>query len=338
MISFVWRTDVHISDRAPSSRTDDWTETVLGKLGQVRDVARREKAAAILDGGDFFHFKSPSKNSHRLVQKIAVHHANYPCPVYCTPGNHDSVYGDYSFLHQQPLGSLYAAGVFKRLYDAHEAEFVENTDLGHLGHFRNIKVRVVGIPYHGPRYEMERFTGITRGDEDILICVAHVLASSTGGKMFEGEDIIRYSDLMGTAPDVFCFGHWHMDQGVTRIKGKTFINVGSLTRGSLSQDNVQRQPACVVIRCIEGHGGNKARVGTEVVRLKVGSAEEVFDVEARQRQVQRQVQMDTFVESIRSSLAPRNPGDTVEDALRAVENVPDDVRERALGFLERAAR
>lgn len=194
-INLVWRTDVHLSDRAPSSRTDDWADTVFDKLGQVRDLAREVKAVAILDGGDFFHIKSPGRNSHALVNRTAEHHSTYPCPVYCTPGNHDCVYGDYSFLPQQPLGVLYSTGVFTRLYDEHEAVFTHD----------GITVRVVGVPYHGTSYDMERFTRIEKGEEDILICVAHVLASHKGGTMFEGEDIIKYKDLVDTAPDVYCF-------------------------------------------------------------------------------------------------------------------------------------
>src|SRR3989344_4231877 len=130
MIRLVWRTDVHMADSGPSSRTDDWTETVLGKLGQVRDVAKKWGASAIIDGGDFFHIKSPSRNSHELIQRVARHHSDYPCPVFCCPGNHDSVYGDYAFLGQQPLGVLFAAGVYKRLYDEHEAIFVESAGGG----------------------------------------------------------------------------------------------------------------------------------------------------------------------------------------------------------------
>jgi len=321
VIKLVWRTDVHMSDRAPSSRTDDWVETVLDKLGQVRDVATLRGAHAILDGGDFFHVKSPIRNSHETVRRVADHHRDYPCPVYCTPGNHDSVYGDHNFLGQQPLGVLFSSGVFRKLYDEHEVVFTEE----------RIKVRVVGIPYHGPRYEMERFTSLVKGDEDVLICVAHVLASEKGGKMFEGEDIVRYSDLLGTAPDVYCFGHWHKDQGVVELGGKTFINIGSLTRGALSQDEVQRRPACAVISCSD-------KVGVEVVRLNVRPAEEVFDVDGRARQVRQQMEMDTFVEKIRASLVPRDAAETLASAVQQVSDVPDDVRERTLRYLEQAEK
>lgn len=322
-INLVWRTDVHMADQGPSSRKDDWVDTVLWKLAQVRDVASKVRAHAILDGGDFFHIKSPTRNSHETVRRVAEHHATYPCPVYCTPGNHDSVYGNYDFLGQQPLGVLFGAGVFKRLYDHHEVVFVEG----------DLKVRVVGVPFHGPRYEMDRFHRLKKGDEDVLICVAHVLASEKGGRMFEGEDIVRYSDLLETAPDVFCFGHWHKDQGIEVLGDKTFINVGSLTRGSLSEDEIQRRPACVVIRVLGRGLGN---LSTETIRLEVNPPEEVFDVEGRARQVRRQVEMDQFVERIRDSLQPLPEEGDLSDAVRNMQDIPLDVRERALAYLEKA--
>lgn len=349
-INLVWRTDVHLSDRAPSSRTDDWADAVFDKLGQVRDLAREVNAAAIIDGGDFFHIKSPTRNSHALVHRTAEHHSTYPCPVYCTPGNHDAVYGDYTFLPQQPLGVLFSTGVFKRLYDGYEVFFAGRRDQMYTKAYPYTKpkggwadgnpfaipknqrngpiVRVVGIPYHGTTYDMDRFTSIQKGDEDILICVAHVLASHKGGTMFEGEDIIKYADLVDTAPDVYLFGHWHKNQGVEEIGGKRFVNIGSLTRGSLSQDNLDRIPSAAVLRCTE------KGVEIEVKPLNVRPAEEVFDVEGRERQVKRQVEMDSFVTAIRDALQPSDEGETLADAVSGMD-MPNEVRERALAYLER---
>lgn len=320
MIKLVWRTDVHLSDVAPASRKDDWAETVLGKLRQVGTVAGKVGAAAVLDGGDFFHVKSPSRNTHDLIRRVAEVHAAYPCPVYGNVGNHDCVYGDYAYLNQQPLGVLFSTGVFKRCYDEHEVVFEKD----------GLRVRVVGIPYHGTTYDMERFRRIKKGDEDFLVCMAHVLASPSGGSMFEGEDIIKYADLAEFAPDVMMFGHWHKDQGVQYVGDKVIVNVGSLTRGALSQDEVERRPACVVLTFEKGKA-----IQAQPVRLRVSPASEVFDVEGKARAETRSTTMAAFVDSIKQKLAAEH-GKDVTDIVAGMVGVSDKVRERVLLYLERA--
>lgn len=320
MIRLVWRTDVHLSDRTPSSRKDDWTESVLGKLRQTVLVANKVKARAILDGGDFFHIKSPSQNSHKLIRAVADLHRESTAPVYACVGNHDCVYGDYSYLNQQPLGVLFSTGVFNRLYDEHEVSFTEG----------GYKVRVVGIPYHGTEYDMDRFD-IKKGDEDVLVVVAHVLASEKGGTMFEGEDIVKYSDIAHLDPDVWLFGHWHKDQGITRIGSKSFVNLGSLTRGSLSQDEITRKPAMAVLSFDPEKG-----INIQVVRLKVKPAEEVFDIDRREQVQARTVTIDAFISSIKQTLVEEE-GKTIEQAIEELENVPVKVREKALLYWEESA-
>lgn len=194
MITLVWRTDLHLADKSPSSRKDNWTLTCLNKIVQVGEIAREVEADAVLDGGDFFHVKAPSRNSHRIVRRVADIHKAYPCPVYANVGNHDCSSGDIRNLPKQPLGVLFSTGVFERLYDEHELLLERD----------GVSVRVVGVPYHGTSYDMERFA-VEKGDEDWLVVIAHVLASEQGGTMFEGEDIVKYSDLEGLDADVFCF-------------------------------------------------------------------------------------------------------------------------------------
>jgi exonuclease SbcC len=129
---------------------------------------------------------------------------------------------------------------------------------------------------------------------------------------------------------VYCFGHWHKDQGVTELGGKQFINIGSLTRGSLSQDEVQRRPACAILKCSD------KGVEVDVVRLKVAPAEEVFDVDKREREVRQQNDMDSFINNIKDSLTEQDDSTDVREAIRSTESVPQEIRERAILYLERA--
>lgn len=319
-ISLVWRTDVHLSDHTPRSRKDEWTDTVLGKLVRVGEIARELGAAAVLDGGDLFDIKSPTRNSHALVRRAIEVHRAYPCPTYGNVGNHDCVYGDYSFLPQQPLGVLYASGAIERCYDEYEAVFERD----------GVKVRVVGVPYHGVKYDLTRFSRIKRGDETHLVVIAHVLASPSGGTLFESEDVIRYSDLDAFEGDVFCFGHWHKDQGIVQTPGgKTIVNVGSLTRGSLSQDDRARIPSVVHLSF------TAESVSATKISVTHAPPEEVFDLEKRDHVEMRENMIEEFVGHIQTILAGSS-GRSVRDALRDMPDIPDEVREQALLYIEKA--
>lgn len=328
-IRLIWRSDAHLADKPPRSRIDDWASAILDKLTQVGEIAREMEADAVIDGGDLFHVKSPSRNSHDLVRRVAEVHANYPCPVYLTPGNHDLKYGSLEYLAETPLGVLYESGVVRRLYDEHEADFVYISPKSTGGMHNTPKVRVVGIPYHGPDYEFNRFTTITKGDEDWLIVVAHCLANPDGGTLFDKEDIISYSQLANLDPDIWCFSHWHKYQGIQEIaKDKWAVNLGSLSRGSLSEDDLNRTPCCAVVTF--GDDG----VDFEVHPLTVRPADRVFDVEGANRSRQRTMSMEAFAISLRETLISQS-GKSLLDAARQAD-APSEVRERAIAYLEKA--
>ena len=318
-LTLIFRTDAHNSDQPPQSRQDDWTTTVLDKLTQVGNIARRTGALGVLDGGDLFHVKSPIRNSHGLVQRVATVHQGYPCPTWATVGNHDVRNASLENLGESPLGVLFASGVIKPLYmPEHEAVFAQG----------GLKVRVVAIPYHGTSYDMNLFTTITKKDEDYLVVIAHVLATDKSMEGFPSEDVIQYKDLVNLDPDCFIFGHWHKYQGVKILGSKTFVNLGSMTRGSLSQDDLNRKPAVAVIR-FDAKG-----IHVEEVLLDVLPAEEVFDLVKKAQVEENNVVMEDFVANLRDTLGPQGTKSLL-DEVRAAD-VPEEIRERAISYLEQA--
>ena len=332
MIRLVYRTDVHMAVQAPQSRTDDWAATVFDKLEQVRQIALEVDAKAILDNGDFWHITMPSRTTHELVRQVATAHKGH-IPVYGNIGNHDCKYGDYAFLPESPLGVLFDTGVFRRCYDSHEAMFEwqefhrdDWSDTGVGPEPKRLKVRVVGIPYHGKKYDRARLTSITKGDEDYLVVMAHLLASPAGGEMFGAEDIIGYSELEHLAPDVWCFGHWHKNQGIQKVGKKIVVNIGSLTRGALTEDEAGRVPECAVLTFT-----NKG-ISVDPRPLKVKPAAEVFDLVGRTRQEARAMTVDAFVESVKATLTP-NPAQSLLAQVRSLD-APDLVKARLVAYLE----
>lgn len=315
MTSFLWATDQHLKDTNPSSRKDDWRVTCLDKIGQVKELARSLKVDAVLYGGDFFDVKTPSRTSHSLVQDVIEAHQDFPCPIYANVGNHDVKLSQLQYLDQSALGTLFEAGIFRKCFDDFE--------------LRLPGVRVVGIPFHGPVYDLDRFRRIQKLSDEKVLCMAHLLASPSGGAMFEGEDIIRYEDLQTLAPEVsvFCFGHWHKDQGIVTLpSGQIVVNIGSTSRGSLSQDNVDRIPAVSHIRLEDGV------FSATKIPLRVKPAEEVFDFEKREKEEKRSSVLSSFVERVKQLSMETSKGN-LDDDLKALD-LPARVIEKAAFYLE----
>ena len=324
MPKLVWRTDVHMGDRTPRRRTGDWCADVVKKLKWVGEKAKEIGADAVIDGGDFFDVKSPAKNSHNLVRKSCETHSEYPCPVYALVGNHDVKYGNIDYLPEQPLGVLFSSGVFKQFGD--EKEIILEGD--------GVKVRVVGIPYHGVEYDFDRLSSITKKDENYLLVACHLLARrGKTGSMFEGEDIIGYDFLNSIqGVDGWFFGHWHKDQGIKTLKnGSTVVNVGSLTRGSLHLDDLDRKPCVVEVEA--------TKEGIRFTRhnVPVRDTKDAFKIEEAARENEDSDRMIEIVEKMKAVATSGWSGMTLIDKVSGM-SLSNEVREKVISYLEETAK
>ena len=322
-VVIVHRTDVHIADRPPVSRRDDYASAIIGKLAIVGDLARKIGADAVVDSGDFFHIQAPSRNSHGLVQRVMeVHETHYTCPVYFVLGNHDLAGGNPESVSRQPIGTLLRARTFTSLGDV---------TLG--GHDRP-RVRLVGVPY-APHPTLASLR-VERGSEDVLVevCHAYTVAPGTGASFQElsDEPVFSWEELSSLPADVWLGGHYHRDQGSEVVGGKRFVFPGSLSRGVYSRDEMDRLPRIAVIT-FEGEEGGPVQTNVRLVRLTgLPVAEEIFDVRARA--VDREVtdRISAFVTSLMSDTAKADP----LEAVASRGDVPPEIRERAAGYLRRA--
>jgi DNA repair protein SbcD/Mre11 len=318
-LSFLFRTDTHLSDNSPVSWKADYTEEIWNSLSQVGELAKQHQVNAVLDGGDYFHVKAPSKNSHHLVQKTALIHQGYKCPILMVPGNHDIRYNNLETLERQPLGTLYASRVFEQL----DERVFEDGDL---------RVRVVGVPY-SPNLTLTELMGIQKKKGDThLIAVVHTLAALKPPSSIEdfwNEPVFNYESLVSrNGPDAFMFGHWHKDQGVEVVGGKYFINQGALSRGALVRENLERTPKVALIE----FDGSELKVQT--FKLDVAPAEDVFDLEKKAVQERERQDIDQFVQRLVSE-GEVDPDQTIEVNIRNLD-FADDVRGEALKYLEMA--
>lgn len=319
-LAFVYRTDTHVCDRSPASWKADYPAEIWSNLEQIGRFAKTHEATAVLDGGDYFHLKSASRNPHSLIIRSIGVHKEYPCPTYCVEGNHDMQYNDLTSVEEkQPLGVLYEGGHFHQLRDQ---VFVDG----------GLRVRVVGVPYHPERPLSDLKAIRKQPGDDFLVAVVHQLAGESPPAKVEdffGEPVFHYRDLLSDdGPDVFCFGHWHKDQGVVDIHGKKFVNQGAVSRGSLINENTQRTPKVSLLEFEPG------LVRVTELPLTVAPADEVFDFEKKERAEKENESIDHFIiqlqNNVRIDLAA-----SIESNVEQLD-FAKDVRQAALEYLARA--
>lgn len=334
-IAFLFRTDVHSADKNPASWKASYSDEIESNLEQIGELAAKHKVAAVLDGGDFFHVKASTRNSHALVARTADIHGVYPCPTWIVPGNHDIAYNNLDTLdRQQPLRVLFSSGVFHRLGEATFSSSAGTDRYERLSddEGNEVTVRVVGFPYSMTR-TVDELRALKKGDEDFLIAIVHNLAAEDpppGVDEFFGEPVFRYEDLASDeGPDVWCFGHWHKDQGSCFINGRYFINPGAVSRGALVKENLKRVPQVALIEFVDG----EIMVG--MIPLKVAPATEVFDLERKARREKESEVIEEFVAHMQQEVAA-DPGESIEGSIKNLSDFAADVQATALEYLERA--
>lgn len=319
MPKFILINDLHLSTRTPSSRLDNFHDTMMAKLEQIYTLAVKIKADAILIAGDIFNEKTGVLMS--LVFELFMWCWKVKAAgirIVSIPGNHDLRHDRYDSLPIQPLGLIYIGRAMEN------ASF----DLINVA-----GVDITGIPYPAAK-DRTLWDGLPRPTTRHSIVMGHCFATPSGGTYY-GEPILPYSSLANLPYSVFHFGHDHSDNGVALVEGKFFVNIGALSRGSIAIENVVRDVKCCLI---ETPDGSTADTGDVVrayqVKLNVRPANEIFDLVLRERVSRERSDIEQFVSTISDELSEATVVN-FRDKLEAM-GLTDVVRKRVLAYVEAA--
>lgn len=322
-IRFLTSSDEHISDITPGFRKDNYRNAILEKLVWQGKFAKKFNANAIIRGGDLFHVKSPNKTTMATMATVAGIHRNYHCPTFSVAGNHDMTHNDPSTINKQPLGVLFESGVISRLLDE---RFTSSS----------LSVRVIGVEYttdldDGGLQDLVR----KRGGDTYTIAIVHALASFAPDKRiqsFFGEKIFDYRDLIFEGcPDVYVFAHYHKDQGIMDHLGVKFVNLGAISRGSLTFENTTRVPKISTISC------NSQGISIEQHEIPCGDSTDVFDLEKKLQLEKERNKLEDFITSFRSKTSFSDVGD-IYKCLKLLNssNFPEDLKKVVRDTIESA--
>lgn len=317
-IRFITSSDEHLADLPPGFRKDDYRSTVLKKLEWQGSLAKNCGANAILRGGDIFHVKAANKNTHALIQMMTSLFNTFECPTYALAGNHDMSNNEFdSVFRQQPLGVLFRTGVLSHLNDN---VFLDGS----------LKVRVVGVDYT-PDIDVDFIQEkVKKRDDDVYtVAVVHALASMAPSEKiqsFFNEKIFDYRDLVFPGcPDAYVFGHYHKDQGITDHLGVKFINLGSISRGALTFENLERKPKVSMLTF------DSSGVSAEEVCIPCLDPSEVFDLDLKKKIDTERKDLNEFISKLRTDSSV-----SFSDKKHELDKFPDDLKKLALQILESA--
>lgn len=329
--------DIHAMDRPPANATESYMDDIIDMLNWTIRLASEEDYDAIVWAGDIFHHKSPSRTSHALVLRmigVVKLAEELGVELLAVTGNHD-ISNDVlsSIPEKQPLGVLYQAGL-KELAGWHP------------------RLPLFGVPWRqdwttNERSAWEAFEG-WRDDQGHLavepakLAVTHAPiyppreAENIQWNLVptKGEDGI--SEAMGGEGFLY-YGHIHEDHGIFNVNGVTYANMGAISRGSLTEYNLERQ--IKVALWDDGKSDPDGPIGgtepgfTEIV-VPHKPASEVFKIaEAEEKKADR-LSLDEFLSDIGSSTLDISSTASVVDHIRTRKDVPARVRQRAIEILE----
>lgn len=286
-MKFITFTDVHVSSVNPQSRVGSYLDDILDKLNQIGAAGKKLGIDFYLLAGDLFNLKYPMRNPHSLNKTLIDLFKGFGAPVYAIEGNHDLRNDSYKTFDEQPLSVLYSSGALIQLRN----KVIEKGGL---------RVGLRGFPFD----ENPDLTLMPKKPEgvDLSVAVMHLYSSLNGGR-YHSANIFSYKDIAQLGDDIYVMGHYHVDQGITTIsyEGRevVFINVGAVSRGALADDNLTRTPRISFVELSKDPNG-KAIVTTKSIRLKAKPANEVFDLESRDKEQKRMEEAEAFVERLRA--------------------------------------
>ena len=323
MIKIAFIGDPHVSDKAPSTRTDDYCNTVLNKLKFIVTTCIEEKVQAIVILGDIFHKKIPSHTSHETIRRL-IDIFKCDIPIFSVAGNHD-INGTYNEIHRQPFSVLRESGVLNELVPTKATTFTDGKMVVALSgsFFRE----TLDSKEHINEYNLS-----FPEDSDYNIGVFHQMILPDGQTFF--SSYVNFSDLMEVNSDLIAVGHYHVGfkGSIIRQEYKHFLNPGSMSRGSTELFNLEKEPkfSIVTLEKLEDF----VSVQHKDVIIPHKDSKEIFDLEAVTRKKEN-IKLKDFFNNLNEveieSLAAETPEGVLETLKRMGMN--EDLSDLCMKYL-----
>lgn len=288
--------DPHVSERTPSSRRDNYFESILAKISYV--VSQMAPEDVLVFTGDVFD------RPHLPDQYLSRFAAVLPPRCFSIIGNHDVKKASMERVSDSSLGVLFATGRMQRLTRQQMGTYI-----------------LVGVDFDQDPTKM---------DVAGCVVVCHKAISDDGEKGFFGDDEVwDTTQIRKQKPKLVVAGHDHEETDHIHLQtldgpGPTIIRIGALSRGTAHQYNKQRTPQCLVLDTESGD--------VRVLPVNHLGASEIFS-EQSSIQVRAEVELQELLHSLRESATRGTEEDSLEKVIAEL-NIPIPVKKRLVRYLQ----
>lgn len=299
ILRFVYTTDWHLTDQPPGRRTKGYREEIMAKVEFVRDLTVKLRAVGLF-GGDMFHSKHPRAQGNtfsllaRLETTLRGFYLGY---LPGTHGNHDLYMDRIDSIPHQPIGSLIASGALRDLSTG--SMIFENRD-------GSSRVQVDSYPYTSDDlYALDRVLNAPPREEGVThrIVLMHQYGNPGNNPHMHDTPTIGFNRMAECDYDFALWGHDHSRTETVTVGKCTHVRLGSLSRASLADDEVDREVAAAVLSFKGTQVGFK-EVPIPVQPLKIAFVTADREIEKVKESVDVVTylrEMDLAVEGIESS-------------------------------------
>lgn len=322
--------DQHMDSVAPSSRKDDYFESLKLKFQEIQEIAKDRDVVGIVWLGDLYHKQDAHRVPYFVTNWLMKYFMESKFTNYLVMGNHD-VKANAQNWRRQPLGTLVEAGVVIPLWsDVTDANPMGVRTYDLLGSSTHITLTGKQFSYEADKPENRRAyykredVPRKQGDtQPFSVMACHTTVVPDGENFFghysNPKDIEEA--LAGTpGADLYLLGHLHDFYGSFGNKLR-FANFGSLARGSIDEYNIKRKVKVGYLEVTKN--GDDHHVKLEEIDLKcMKPAEDIFYVEEFSRKKKRTEELDKLASMLNAgTLADEfriiNAEESLEIVLRA---------------------
>lgn len=266
--------DMHFNSVPPLSRIDDYSQTCIIKLRNIKQLSIKEGYKTVIFLGDIFHrTQQPFSYVYQIISTLREFY-DEGIKAFTIFGNHDLPYEKVENVVRTPLGILMQTNYMK--------------SFGEI----NICVKGKNINIKGFHYP-DRIAKAKKND--LNVCVAHRFYNYDFS-----ESTLRKQDIENLAYDYYILGHDHVPYDDVKVGDQAIIRPGALLRGTKHEYNLNRNIYLdALIFMVEN---NKVVTIHKRYIIKSNKAEEVFSAQAYSPKGGK-AELEDFEESVEELLS-----------------------------------